>query len=180
MPYQISGDGIELKKTLDVIEYLLQVLPRLSVDPTNYLRVSPSALIAGTAYIGYVGLVQKPLAAPYADTVTSLGANAVFTGTSRNTQISTSSPYSMYAGIIAASYADVAGTLFIQESTDNSAWRTVARQDAVGIVDTDGATTRYVAQIAWKAAQIYVRVMYRNGAGAQAAFNLSSRIIGAL
>ncbi|MGB9672400.1 MAG: hypothetical protein ACPLZY_04560, partial [Candidatus Norongarragalinales archaeon] len=46
------------------------------------------ALASGTNPIGYIrGTREKLLAAPYTDTTTALGANATFTGTSRDRQI---------------------------------------------------------------------------------------------
>jgi len=174
---------ITAQQLLDIIKKYTRVLSRLSVDTVGALRVNivttvAPALAAGSAVIGYTAVTQKLLASAYVDSTTNLGANAVFTGTSRTFEISSSSTgmYAHFGTFQVSAYANVAGTLFIQESSDNSTWQTVYRKDLEAIVDTDGSTTIYSASNTWKPTRKYGRVMFRNGSGAQGTFHLDSRV----
>lgn len=104
----------------------------------------------------------------FSDSSTNLAAAATFTGTGR---VTTGGNYAKFNGV---AYADVAGTLFIDLSVDTGAiYRPVASialaaqpvgfaaQLSVPVTGAQGAATLY-------------RVRYVNGAGAQAAFQLSS------
>ncbi|MEM2971506.1 MAG: hypothetical protein QW270_03690 [Candidatus Bathyarchaeia archaeon] len=143
--------------------------------PTNVVGFSP-ALPAGTNRIGIIVPSARLLATPYTDSTTALGANASFTGTSRDTQISSSSPYDHYAFINAHAVSDQAGTLMIQESPDGSTWVTVRNQATQAVTNPDGSTVQ-VASIQQHAITLrYVRVAYRNGGTAQTSFRLSSRV----
>jgi hypothetical protein len=134
------------------------------------------ALAAGTNRIGIVVPSARLLATPYTDSTTALGANANFTGTSRDTQISSSSPYDHLAFINAHAVSDQAGTLMIQESPDGSTWVTVRSQATAAVTNPDGSTVQ-VAIIQQHAVTLrYVRVAYRNGGTAQTSFRLSSRV----
>jgi hypothetical protein len=116
--------------------------------------------------------IEKLLATPYVDSTTALGANATFTGTTRNLQASTvTSPFVVYyAGIRVIVTANVAGTLYIDESPDGNTWLQGAASGAVSA----GA----VVTLSYKAVNGYVRVRYVNGSTAQTSFGLYSRIVG--
>jgi hypothetical protein len=134
------------------------------------------ALAAGTNRIGIIVPSARLLATPYTDSTTALGANANFTGTSRDTQISSSSPYDHLAFINAHAVSDQAGTLMIQESPDGSTWVTVRSQATAAVTNPDGSTVQ-VAIIQQHAVTLrYVRVAYRNDGTAQTSFRLSSRV----
>ena len=114
--------------------------------------------------------IEKLLATPYVDSTTALGASATFTGTTRNLQVSTSPIIVYYAGVRAIVTANVAGTLYIDESPDGSTWLQGAASAAVAA----GA----VVTLSYKAVNGYVRVRYVNGSTAQSSFGLYSRIVG--
>lgn len=96
----------------------------------------------------------------YADTTTNLAISAVYTGTSRDAGSTVA--YQMF---IARAFADQAGTLYVEDSTDNVLWRTVA---SVAITAGECKT------IESKVLARYNRVKYINGAVAQTAFRLTS------
>lgn len=178
----VSLDGLAELGTFETLLRFLMQSPLLYAvkDSNRYLFVDVgSALPSSSNRIGVVVPTQRLLATPYTDSTTALAANTVFTGTARDCQISTSSPYDHLGVVQAFSYADVAGTLFVQESPDNTTWVTVERIDAVSIVDTDGSTARFIATVNHKVTLRYVRLVYRNGAAIQTVFRLSSRVIGA-
>jgi hypothetical protein len=114
--------------------------------------------------------IEKLLAAPYVDSTTALGASATFTGTTRNLQVSTSPIVVYYAGIRVIVTANVAGTLYVDESPDGNTWLQGAASAAVSA----GA----VVTLSYKAVNGYVRVRYVNGSTAQSSFGLYSRIVG--
>lgn len=109
----------------------------------------------------------------FADTSTPLGtANAVFTGTARD--FTTTQRTNRFR---AASTADVAGTLFIEQSNDGTNWVMTHRQDTVALADS-GGVTRHIAQIDAPVVNRFARVAYRNGATGQTAFRLISMQVG--
>lgn len=187
LPYRVSeyklccnGGFVSSNDTLQILKQLAQnAIFKTRLDSSWYLYVDiGSALPSGTNTLGSVNINQRLLALPYTDTTTVLAANAVYTGTARDTQISSSSPYPHFGIFQIFSYSDQVGTLFVQESPDNVTWVTIMRIDTSPIVDTDGATTRNVAIHTHYATLRYVRVAYRNGAVLQTVFRLSSRVVG--
>lgn len=103
------------------------------------------------------------------DSTTVLAAAATFTGTGRAT---TGANYSRFVG---AAFADQAGTLFVERSTDTgTTWRLAApgqavaagecRELSVTVTGAAGAATPY-------------RVRYVNGATLQGAFQLTSAFV---
>jgi hypothetical protein len=130
----------------------------------------PAFLQTSGNRIGFVGVVERLLATPYTDTTTALGANASFTGVARDTQLDGSSPYCYFGFIRAAALADQPGTLYIDESPDNSTWVLGVKSVAV--------SANTVAIIEHKPIYRYVRVRYVNGATAQTSFRLWSRVGG--
>lgn len=121
--------------------------------------------------------MQRLLAAAYVDTSTPLGANGSFQGTSRDCQQSTSAPYDHYGKYRVISISDQPGSLIIQESSDNSTFYGVRREDAVAVTDYDG-TVRYIASITHESTSRYVKSAYKNGGTAQGLFRIHSRVIG--
>lgn len=100
----------------------------------------------------------------YTDSTTPLGANATFTGTSRDTGATGS-----WGRFRARAYADQPGTLYIDQSRDNSTWRTTDSV-AVGAGEVKFLEAPIMAR--------YVRVRYVNGSTAQGAFELISALVG--
>jgi hypothetical protein len=138
---------------------------------TSTGNLAISAFLQSSANrIGFVGVVERLLATPYTDTTTALGANASFIGTARDTQLDSGSPYCYLGFIRAAALADQPGTLYIDESPDNSTWILGVRSVAV--------SANTVAIIEHKPIYRYVRVRYVNGATAQTSFRLWSRVGG--
>jgi hypothetical protein len=105
----------------------------------------------------------------FADTSTTLGANAVFNGTSRD--FSTTQRTNRF---LAASTADQAGTLFVEQSNDGTNWVMTHSQATASTPDAD-ATARHIARIDAEVCNRFARVRYRNGATAQSAFRLISK-----
>lgn len=96
----------------------------------------------------------------YADTTTSLAASATYTGTSRD-----AGSTAAYQVFCARAFADQAGTLYIDDSTDGTTWRTVSSV-AVTANECKTLEARVLAR--------YNRVRFVNGASAQAAFRVTS------
>lgn len=131
---------------------------RWTLQPGTYatepLPVNQVTTVTATANIGtYGGLV-------YTDSSANLAISAAFTGTSRDAGSTVG--YGVFA---ANAYADQAGTLYLEKSTDNTTWRParlVAVAAATPVELKMLITTRYN------------RVRYVNGAVAQTAFLLTS------
>jgi hypothetical protein len=156
----------------------------LSVNATNWVRVRATAHTSGTmtwmiqpgsyatepipaiqahaisgtvTTTANVGTVAPVL---YADTTTNLAGSAAYTGTSRDAGSTPAYPW-----FCARAYADQAGTLNIQDSTDNTTWRTVASV-AVAAGEAKTLESRTLAR--------YNRAYYVNGATGQGVFRLTS------
>lgn len=123
---------------------------------TEPIPALQSHAVSGTV-TSNLGTVAPTL---YADSTSNLGGNAAYTGTSRDAG---STPAYQY--FCARAFADKAGTLSIQDSTDNSTWRTVS-SIAVGANETKDLQARVLAR--------YNKVYFLNGADAQGAFRLTS------
>jgi len=140
------------------------------------LPVNITSIQTGSNRIGIVLPTARLLATPYTDSTTPLGANSSFIGTSRDTQINSSSPYDHHAFINAHAVSDQPGILIIQESPNNTDWVTVKNTQTEQLVNPDG-TAIYVARIERHPVTLrYVRVAYRNGPNTQSMFRLSSRV----
>lgn len=131
---------------------------RWTLQPGSYatepLPVNQVSTVTATANIGtYGGIV-------YTDSSANLAISAAFTGTSRDAGSTVG--YGVFA---ANAYADQAGTLYIDKSTDGTTWRP-ARQVAVA-ADTP-------VELKMLITTRYNRVRYVNGAVAQTAFLLTS------
>lgn len=130
------------------------------------LNVSGTSLAGGSAAIGSVfatGTVNHGIG--YTDSVTVLGASATFTGTGR---VNSLTQYSLF---VATAFADVSGTLFVDQSLDTGA----TYQPVASAVIAAGMAQQLVVSVtgAFTSATLY-RVRYVNGAAAQGTFRLSS------
>lgn len=96
----------------------------------------------------------------YADSVTNLAISATYTGTARDAGTSP-----LFRRFTARAYSDQAGTLKIQDSTDNVTWRDVASTPIVG-----GVCSNLSIDILAR----YNRVVVVNGAVATTAFRVTS------
>lgn len=131
---------------------------RWTLQPGSYatepLPVNQVSTVTATANIGTYGGVV------YTDSSANLAISAAFTGTIRDAGSTVG--YGVFA---ANAYADQAGTLYLEKSTDNTTWRPalqVAVAAATPVELKMLITTRYN------------RVRYVNGAVAQTAFLLTS------
>lgn len=143
----------------------LRQVEKMNFDATNQLRVAfiQPSLPTGTANIGVVGLQQKLLAAMYADTVATLEAGSRFTGTARDTQVSTSAPYLAFGTFRVEAISDKALSLFIDESTDGTTWHTVYKKDATAVANyAETPVSLNVVNLDWNCTARYVRAVIKN------------------
>jgi hypothetical protein len=127
-----------------------------ATEPIPAVQAHAVTLTSTTANIGTVA----PTA--YADTTTVLAASATYTGTSRDAGSTIG-----YETFVARAYSDQAGTLYIDDSTDNSTWRQVA-----SVAVTAGECKTLEARITAR----YNRVRYVNGATIQTVFRVTSAL----
>lgn len=127
-----------------------------ATEPIPAAQISGTQPVSGTvtANIGTSGLTV------YTDSSTNLAGSATFTGTSRDAGATPG--YNLF---VANAFADVAGTLRIEKSTDNTTWRK-AGEVAVGA----GEAKELVARVTTR----YARVVFVNGGSAQTQFLLTS------
>jgi hypothetical protein len=115
--------------------------------------------------------VGTPVAS-WTDSVANLGGAATFNGTGRD--LLGAAPgvgiLDGYTRFRAFAFADVAGTLFIDFSTDNATFR-VANGGGQAVAAGQGQV------VDLPVVTRYARVRYLNGAGAQAAFLLASMAV---
>ena len=131
---------------------------RWTLQPGSYatepLPVNQVSTVTATANIGTYGGVV------YTDSSANLAISAAFTGTSRDAGSTVG--YGVFA---ANAFADQAGTLYIDKSTDGTTWRAAAQVALAANVPAELRTlitTRYN------------RVRFVNGSVAQTAFLLTS------
>lgn len=130
------------------------------------LNVSGTSLAGGSAAIGTVnvtGTVNTGVG--YTDSVAALAGTASFTGIGRANSLS------HYGHFVATAFADVAGTVFIEQSLDAGA---TYQPIASAAVAAGGAQQLVVNLTGSYASSNLYRVRYVNGAAAQATFRLSS------
>lgn len=106
--------------------------------------------------------------AVFLDSTAILGANVAFNGISRD--FTATQRVNRFR---AASFADVAGTLFVEQSDNGTNWITTHRVEAVSVADAD-AVSRFIATIDAPVMARFARVRYRNGATVQTMFRLIS------
>lgn len=99
------------------------------------------------------------------ESTTNLGASATFTGTGRDVGIAAGSvqPYSAFN---ATAFADVAGTMRLEMSNDNTTWRRCTADAAVAANTPVTLSVPVVTR--------YYRVVFVNSTSAQTAFMLNS------
>jgi hypothetical protein len=144
--------------------------------PVEIVR-NVSQAVTGTVTLG-AGTARPGFLASsgiwFDDSATNLGASATFTGTSRDLTVTATAT----AWANAATYgqelrvgaeSDVTGTLWLEVSRDNTAWRRV-KSVATTAVTGGGFYAEIVHRPSWR----YARVGYTNGAGAQTRFSIGS------
>lgn len=145
----------------------------LSVNALKWFRIRTTAHTSGTMewLIQRGSYATEPIPAIqahsvnvtstiYADSVTNLAISATYTGTARDAGTSP-----LFQRFTARAYSDQAGTLKIQDSTDNVTWRDVASTPIVG-----GVCSNLSIDILAR----YNRVVVVNGAVATTAFRVTS------
>ena len=127
-----------------------------ATEPIPAAQISGTQPVSGTvtATVGSAGLTV------YTDSSTNLGASATFTGTSRDAGATPA--YNLF---VANAVADVAGTLRVEKSTDNTTWRK-AGEVAVGAGEAKELVVRVTTR--------YARAVFVNGGSAQTQFLLTS------
>ncbi len=142
----------------------------------NSLPVFVTSQIVLTASGARVGFVAGS-GIWFDDSATALAANATFTGTSRDlaatataTAISAATAYTKEMRLSAES--DVAGTLWLEVSRDNTTWRRV-KSVATAAVTGGGQYAEIVHRPSWR----YARVGFTNGATIQARFSINSLLM---
>lgn len=139
------------------------VVMSLKRRPLNVMGTSISGGSASIGNVAVTGTVNTNLG--YTDSTAALAASATFTGTGR------ASSAAQYGYFNATAFADVAGTLFIDQSLDTGA---TYQPIASGAVAANGAQLLSVRLTGAFAAATLYRVRYVNGAAAQGTFRLSS------
>lgn len=160
------------------------VTVRTLANPTVIYVVQPTAanlnatvagtvtanIAAGTNRAGFVA----GAGIWYDDSSTALAANASFTGASRDATVTASATAFANAGTYAkeirlSAESDVTGTLWLEVSRDNTAWRRV-KSVATAAVTGGGFYAEIVHRPSWR----YWRVGYTNGATLQVRFSIGS------
>lgn len=155
-----------------------------ATEPIPAAQVSGTQPVSGTvtANLGATNVRAGFIAAHgiwFDDSSTNLAGNATFTGTSRDlTGTASGSGFgastSNVQEIRVSAESDVTGTLWLEVSRDNTAWRRV-KSVATAAVTGGGFYAEIVHRPSWR----YARVGYTNGAGAQARFSIGSVLMGA-
>jgi hypothetical protein len=121
----------------------------MNVQQTTAGNLAVTATVTSTtANIGASGMIA------YADSSTNLASSATFTGTSRDGGATQG-----YNRFVAKAFANVEGTLRIEQSSDNTNWRRATADTVVAAGS--------VVELATTATARYHRVIYINGAIAQ-------------
>lgn len=128
-----------------------------SSDPVGSHALPVQMLNFSTTTTANIGTVSPTV---YADSTTALAAAGVYTGLSRDA--GTTIAYQRFVG---RAYADQAGTLAVQSSTDNTTWRLV---EQVALAAGEAKTINI------QVVERYNRIVYTNGATLQGAFRLTS------
>ncbi len=154
--------------------YATEPIPAAQVSATQPISGSvTSTLAAATVRAGFVA----GAGIWFDDSATSLAANATFTGTSRDltvtataTAMANAATYTQELRVAAES--DVAGTLWLEVSRDNTNWRR-AKSVATTAVTGGGQYAEIVHRPSWR----YARVGFTNGATIQARFTINSLLM---
>lgn len=136
------------------------------------LNILGTSLAGGNAAIGSVTVTGTAavtgnvnVGTGYTDSTASLAAGATFTSTGR------ANSSAQFCFFNASAFADVAGTLFVEQSLDTGATYQVVASSPVAAGSAAHLSVRLTG--AYAAANLY-RVRYVNGAAAQGVFRLSS------
>ena len=153
---------------------------------TKYFRARISTAIVGGTVQAVLALSQRPYAAPqtqwsstatliasnadniwWQESVTAQAGAATVTGTARDTAATATAH--RYSAFNAQASADVAGTLRIEVSNDNTTWH-----PATANVSLAAASSGFAVQVSIPVIARYHRAVFINGAGAQARFLLNT------
>lgn len=156
-------------RAADIADSLPVAITTAATVPVSLATNTPT-LAAGTnraAFFAAAGIW-------YDDSSTALGANASFTGTSRDATVTATATAFANAAtyaqeIVLSAESDVTGTLWLEVSRDNTNWRRV-KSVATAAVTGGGFYAEIVHRPSWR----YWRAGYTNGAGAQTRFALGS------
>ena len=154
--------------------YATEPIPGAQISGTQPVSGTVTAG-AGTARVGFVA----GAGIWYDDSAVALAAGATFTGTSRDatvtataTAFANAATYAMEVRVAAES--DQSGTLWLEVSRDNAAWRR-AKSVATAAVTGGGQFAEIVHRPSWR----YWRVGFTNGATLQTRFSIGSIAIAA-
>lgn len=114
------------------------------------------------------GLLVRTVNTSFADTSTVLGANAIFTGVTRDF-----GAVQCTNRFRAASTSAQTGTLFVEQSNDGTNWVMTHAAATASVTDAN-AVARHIARIDAEVVNRFARVRYRNGATLQTEFRLIS------
>lgn len=132
-------------------------------NPINAVGMAMPVLISSSVALVVSGTVSaQVLGGHYQDTITSLGASATFTGTSRD-----AAAVLAKKTFNACAFANQSGTLLIEMSNDNATWCTAKKQAVVA-----NEPVELSALIVTR----YYRVKFINNAVAQTQFMLNSAL----
>jgi hypothetical protein len=154
-----------------------------SIQNSLPVRVSNAVTIQGTANVLTAATTNRIgfFAAHgfwFDDSAIALGANATFTGTSRDlfataTGVGWASATVQGKEFRVSAESDVSGTLWIEVSRDNTNWRRV-KSVATAEVTGGGQYAEIVHRPSWR----FIRVGFTNGATVQARFTINSAALG--
>jgi hypothetical protein len=145
----------------------VEILRAVALSITGNVNVAVQGGTNRGLFVGGAGIW-------FDDSSTALGANATFTGSSRDhTVTATATAWANAATygqeLVVSAESDVAGTLWLEVSRDNTNWRRV-KSIATSAVAGGGQYAEIVHRPSWR----YSRVGYSNGAGAQTRFTINS------
>ncbi len=154
--------------------YATEPIPAAQASATQPVSGSvTSTLAAATVRAGFVA----GAGIWFDDSATALGSGATFTGTVRDLTVTATATAMANAATYAqemrlSAESDVAGTLWLEVSRDNVAWRRV-KSIATTAVTGGGQYAEIVHRPSWR----YARVGFTNGATAQARFTINSLLM---
>jgi hypothetical protein len=156
--FPVRARFIRLRIVTTITGGSIQAISRLTTEAYSPLLISASA-VASSSRIGFIGSAGIW----YDDTATAIGANATFTGTSRDAAVAATataitSVASYAKEVRACAESDVAGTLWLEVSRDNATWRRI-RSVATEAVAGGGQVAELIYLPAWR----YWRIGFTNG-----------------
>jgi hypothetical protein len=151
--------------------FATEAIPAAQVSPTQPVSLAAlPALVASTARAGFVAAAGIW----FDDSSTVLAANATFTGTSRDLAVTASATAFANAATYAKEFrvsaeSDQPGTLWLEVSRDNAAWRRV-KSVPTAAISGGGQYAEIIHSPSWR----YSRVGFTNGATLQTRFSIGS------